>query len=101
MTFESRQVSWWPVHHYVERVLSTVGSWPTVGTPAWQNLDDNDPAKWAAVLDAGQLWALRIDTLQGEMAQTSREISSMENWTTQRRRMFNHTHRIPRKKAAS
>jgi hypothetical protein len=96
----SKVVDWFLVHEFVVSLLDEAGSGPRAGSPLWAALDDTDPRKLAAVLEDGVRWALRLDTLQEEMAQTSREISQMENWNTQRRRMFNHTRRIPRKKAS-
>lgn len=50
------------------------------GTPAWRALDDTDPAKWAALLDGGQHWALRIDSCQEATAEASRDISAVVDW---------------------
>ena len=50
------------------------------GTPAWCALDDTDPAKWAALLDGGQHWALRVDTCQAATVEASRDISAAVNW---------------------
>ena len=61
-------VSWWSVHEYVERLLTDTGSWPMVGTPEWCDLADDDPRKRAAVFDAAQHFALRVETSQAAMA---------------------------------
>lgn len=97
----SRQVSWWSVHTFVELQLSTVESWPAAGTPAWCQLEDDDPRKRAAVLAAGVRWALHIDTIQEQLAEASREIAAMENWSSLSRRMRsrNGVH-IPRRAAS-
>jgi hypothetical protein len=58
---ESQQVSWWDVHTFVSPWLEVVGSWPTAGTPEWCALPDGDPAKIAALCDAAQHHALRIE----------------------------------------
>jgi hypothetical protein len=71
----SRQVAWWPVHEFVVPVLDAVGTWPLVGTPAWCDLDHDDPAKVAAIFDAARHYALRIDTGQEQLAQASRDVS--------------------------
>jgi hypothetical protein len=76
----SRQVSWWSVHEHVQPLLDSVGSWPTVGTPAWCALGDDDPVKLAAIYDAAQHWALRVDTCQAAIAETSRDISAAADW---------------------
>jgi len=73
----SSQVSWWSVHTFVERLCNALNNaWPMVGTPAWCQFDDHDPAKWAALLDAAQHWALRLETCQEARAQVSRDVSS-------------------------
>ena len=96
-SIHSRQVDWFSVFQFVNQLLATVAPWPAAGTPEWCALPDGDDRKLAAVLEYGVHHALRRDTLQEEMAGTSHEISTIENWNTQRRRMFNHAHRIPRK----
>ena len=72
----SRTGDWWSVHQYVEPTLTEVGSWPMLGTLAWQHLPHDHPAKLAAVLDGGRHWALRVDTAQEAMAEASRDISA-------------------------
>ena len=72
----SRQVSWWSVHEYVEPLLTQVAAWPMIGTPAWCDLADDDPRKWAAIFDAAQHWALRVETRQAAMAEASHGISA-------------------------
>ena len=47
-------------------MLEAAGSWPLVGSPQWCALPDDDPAKLAALLDAAQHWALRMETCQAE-----------------------------------
>jgi hypothetical protein len=63
----SQQTSWSDVHAWVLPKLHLVEDWPMVGSPAWCQLGDRDLAKWAAVLDAAQHWALRIETCQQAM----------------------------------
>jgi hypothetical protein len=77
----SRQVNWLTVHQFVAPVLAAAGSWPMVGTPAWCALDDDHPAKIAAIYDAAQHWALRVDTCQAALSQTSHDISAAEDWS--------------------
>src|SRR5690349_10834360 len=74
----SRQVAWWEVHTYRDRMLEQLGvqDFPTVGTPAWCALDDDHPVKLAAAFDAAQHWALRVDTAQEAQAAASRKVSS-------------------------
>src|SRR6478736_3987189 len=52
------------------------GGWPTVGTPQWCALDDDDPAKLAALFDAAQHWGLRIEACQQAYSDASSEISA-------------------------
>ena len=80
-TTSSLQVSWWSVHEHVAPVLAQVRSWPMVGTPAWCLLADDDPVKLAAVLDAAQHWALRIETCQQADADASSDISAAADWS--------------------
>jgi hypothetical protein len=71
------------------------------GTPAWCLLDDDDPAKVAALFDAAQHWALRIETSQQAKCAASREISTAAEWSAiateiwQRRKVY-----IPREAAS-
>jgi Protein of unknown function (DUF2742) len=77
----SQAVSFWEVHEYVAPLLATVGHWPTVGTPAWCSLSDDNPAKLAAIFDAAQHWALRVETCQQAHAEASRAISAAADWS--------------------
>jgi Protein of unknown function (DUF2742) len=77
----SQQVSWWDVHEHVAPFLQAAESWPTVGTPAWCALPDNDPRKMAALLDGAQHWALRIDSSQEARCEASRAISATPLFT--------------------
>jgi hypothetical protein len=76
----SQQVSWWAVHEFAQPCLNATESWPAAGTPAWCDLADDDPIKWAALLDAAQHWALRIETCQEASVNASHAISAAENW---------------------
>ena len=75
----SQQVAWWEVHEFVIAHLQ-VEHWPMVGSPDWCELDDDDPAKLAAVLDAGQHMALRIECQQA-YADAGSEISAAADWS--------------------
>jgi Protein of unknown function (DUF2742) len=79
-SLSSRQVAWLTVHQFVQHVLAEAGAWPTVGTPAWNLLDDNDPVKIAAVYDAGQHWALHLELNQEARAEASRDVSGAADW---------------------
>ncbi|MDX1890123.1 DUF2742 domain-containing protein [Mycolicibacterium sp. 050158] len=67
---------WWPVHLYVEsKVLTALGSSPTPGTLPWVDLDDDDPAKTDAVLQAGVWWAVAEDAHQEALVQASQDVA--------------------------
>jgi hypothetical protein len=85
----SNQVDWWTVHRYFERLRDLLGvqGYPAAGTPAWDILDDDDPAKWLAVLDYGQHHALRVDTAQEAQCAASRDVSKALDWPTTARRL--------------
>ena len=76
----SQQVSWWSVHEYVQPMLDVACEWPMVGSPAWCQLADDDPAKLAALCDAAQHWALRVETCQQASAEASRDIAAAADW---------------------
>jgi hypothetical protein len=76
----SRQVSWWAVHEFVTPALRSAESWPMAGTPAWCDLGDDDPRKLAALLDAAQHWALRVEMCQQASVTASHAISAAHNW---------------------
>lgn len=77
----SQQVRWLSVHRFVAPALAQAQPFPMVGTPAWGALDDVDPRKWAAVLDAAQHWALRVENCQQAYADAGSEISVAANWS--------------------
>ncbi|WP_085078422.1 DUF2742 domain-containing protein [Mycobacterium palustre] len=79
----SQAVSWWEVHLWRDRMLTQLGvqQFPMVGTPAWCALDDDHPEKIAAVFDAAQHWALRVDTAQEELAAASKAVAAAAAWT--------------------
>jgi hypothetical protein len=77
----SQQVNWWEVHTFVASMLAVVDSWPMAGSPQWCELDDDDPVKWAALLDGARHWALRVETCQQARCDASREVSDAVNWS--------------------
>lgn len=77
----SRQISFFDVHLFVSEVLKQANGWPTVGTPAWCSLAHEDPAKWCALLDAAQLFALHHEIRQQAECEASHAISAAENWS--------------------
>lgn len=80
-TAASQQVSWWSVHEFVQAVLNQVNDWPTAGTPAWCTLSHENPAKWAALLDAAQHHSLRLELNQEARADASKAVSSAADWS--------------------
>jgi hypothetical protein len=81
-TAESHQVSWWSVHEFVAAIIdrADVTPFPMLGTPSWCALADGDPRKWAALLDAAQHWALRVETCQEARAEASRAVAAAHDW---------------------
>jgi hypothetical protein len=77
----SQQTSWWSVHTFVAEVLDQVADWPMAGTPAWCALDDDDPAKWAALFDAAQHFILRVETCQEARCDASRDVADAVDWS--------------------
>ncbi|CNV45149.1 phiRv2 prophage protein [Mycobacterium tuberculosis] len=73
-------MSWWSVREYVAPTLAAAVEWPMAGTPAWCDLDDTDPVKWAAICDAARHWALRVETCQAASAEASRDVSAAADW---------------------
>ena len=67
-----RDVDWWAVHLYVTAAVDAHPDAPIAGTPAWCALPDDDPRKLAALLDAAQHWALRMETCQAEQRRAKR-----------------------------
>lgn len=76
----SRAVSWWSVHEFVEPYVDTGGRFPLVGTPSWRALPDDHPQKWAALLDAAQHHALRVEIAQEARAGASKDIAAAADW---------------------
>nr|WP_231382712.1 DUF2742 domain-containing protein [Mycobacterium simiae] len=61
-------------------MLDQVNDWPMAGTPAWCSLAHDDPRKWAALLDAAQHFALRVETCQVAECLASRAVSAAASW---------------------
>lgn len=76
----ARSVNWWTVHQFVVGWLEQSPGWPMAGSVAWQQLRDDDPRKWASLLDAARHWALRIDTMQEARAEASRAVAAAADW---------------------
>ena len=80
-TTSSQQVAWWEVHKFVTAHIKAQ-HWPMVGTPAWCALPDDHPAKLAAIFDAAQHWALRLETCQQALAAAAHDIAGAADWPT-------------------
>lgn len=84
----ARSVAWWPVLIFVADYLGVkptavpalFRSLPVPGTPRWCGLDDADPVKLDAVLDAGCRHALRLELAQEALAAASKDISAAADW---------------------
>lgn len=79
-------ISWQPVHAFVRGRLAGVGPLPAAGSADWTALDDTDPKKIAAVLRAGERWALEEELRQLDDArwcakQAATDISTALPWT--------------------
>jgi hypothetical protein len=98
----SSQVSWWSVHEHVQPLLDSVDDWPMIGTVAWCALDEDDPRKLAAIYDAAQHWALRVEAMQQARCQASHAISGSLDWRgyaeARRRRSSVYIAREPRER---
>lgn len=86
----SQQVDWWSMHQFALPRLQKVGDWPLVGTPSWCLLESRDPVKWAAILDAAQHWALRVETHQEKLCAAAKDISQTTDWSALARQLRDH-----------
>ena len=97
----SRTVDFWQVHKYVLPLLTSVGTWPMVGRVTWSELDDQDPAKRAAIYDGSRHWALHVELSQAALASASRDVSGAADWSAISRNMLRrnaaYIPRIPRR----
>lgn len=76
----SAAVRWSDFHEWVQPYLDAAGEWPMVGSQPWFDLPDTDPRKLAALLDASQHWALRVETCQHARCEASQDISATADW---------------------
>ena len=72
----SQQVSWWPVHEFVEEL--DLADLPFPGTPAWCDLDNEH--KTLACIAAAEHYALLLDTRQERLADASKQIAAATDW---------------------
>jgi hypothetical protein len=92
--YSSAAVSWWSVHEHVSPFLESAGTWPMAGTPDWCGLPDDHPAKLAALLDAAQHWALRVETCQVAESEASHAISAAVDWSAVARANLRHANAV-------
>jgi hypothetical protein len=59
--------------------------------PAWCALDERDVLKKAAVYDAAQHWALRLEVGQAARCEASRAIAGAQDWAQVARAVRNRT----------
>jgi hypothetical protein len=77
------QVSWWSTHEYLAAYLAPadLGAVPAAGTPAWCDLDFDDPRKLLALAIDGEHHVLRVEVAQVAECQASRDVSAAADWT--------------------
>lgn len=68
------------MHEFVQPHIEAMGPFPVAGTVAWQLLSATDPRKWAALLDAAQHYALRLDIDQEAAIAAGQAISRSQDW---------------------
>jgi hypothetical protein len=73
---ESRQVSWWETHVFINAMVSNFGHLPIAGTPSWCSLADGDPRKLLALAVEGEHHVLRKETAQEHQADIAQGISA-------------------------
>ncbi len=108
---QSRQVAWFPVYQYAERLAANhdvaLNHLPLPGTPAWCGMDDTDARKLLALVLGGVREALANEIHQDAMAEASQAISAAADWTAIARAQLRHAHavasgaHIPRRKGVA
>ncbi|MDZ7884748.1 MAG: DUF2742 domain-containing protein [Mycobacterium sp.] len=76
----TRAVDFYEVHRLVTPILDAIEPWPVAGTLTWQQLDDTDPTKWAAVLDIARYGTLHLQLRQEALTQASHDVSAAADW---------------------
>ncbi|ADT97185.1 DUF2742 domain-containing protein [Mycolicibacterium gilvum] len=86
----SQEVSWWAVHQFVSALVHQVknATLPWAGTPAWRDLDDDDPRKLIALAVAGEHWALRVEIGQERRAQAAEDVWAGADWSAESQKML-------------
>lgn len=82
---QSRQVAWFEVYRYAERLATSHGvglnHLPLPGTPSWCQMPDGDARKLLALVLGGVREALANEIHQHAMAEASQAISAAADWT--------------------
>ena len=95
---QSRQVAWFEVYRYAERLSTSHGvgldHLPLPGTPAWCGMDDDDARKLLALVLGGVREALANEIHQDAMAEASQAISAAADWTAIARAQLRHAHAV-------
>jgi hypothetical protein len=90
---ESRQVNWYEVYAFAERVATERGvaldHHLLPGTPRWCGMSDGDARKMLSLVLGGVREALINDIRQEAMAEASREIASATDWSAVAQRVHN------------
>ncbi|MGB5796883.1 MAG: DUF2742 domain-containing protein [Mycolicibacter algericus] len=76
----SRTTDWWSVYSFVAPFLDAAGDYPMAGTISWRELPDDDPRKWAALLDGASHHILRVEHNQRALAEASEAVAASTDW---------------------
>ncbi|MFV8312166.1 DUF2742 domain-containing protein [Mycobacteroides chelonae] len=78
---ESREVSWWPTHVFLEALVAQANQLPAAGSSAWCALADGDPVKLLALAVAGEHHVLRCELDQIAQTEASKAIAACVDWS--------------------
>ncbi|MCV7287277.1 DUF2742 domain-containing protein [Mycolicibacterium wolinskyi] len=98
----SRQVSWFEVYQYAERLATSHGvvlnHLPLPGTPQWCGMPDTDARKLMALVLGGVREALNHEVVQEHLADAGKKIAASADWSALAQRIQSgHGPYIPRK----
>ncbi|TVX97858.1 DUF2742 domain-containing protein [Mycolicibacterium porcinum] len=87
----SRQVSWFEVYRYAERLASShdvgLNHLPLPGTPAWCGMPDDDARKLMALVLGGVREALNHEVAQEHLADAGKKIAASSDWAALSKRI--------------
>ena len=90
-TISSRQVSWFEVYSFAERLATSHGvgldHLPLPGTPAWCGMPDDDARKLMALVLGGVRESLNHDVAQEHLAEASKNIATSADWSALAKRI--------------